>query len=441
MLALKKGFFLPRPSVGFFFMVVCLFLIRLAYGLCSEFWFEDELQIYLIGLKSFATHTWPYYGPDVVYTKTQIPGALQGILVSFGLYIYSIPEMPFVILNLLSFGSLSFFCIYASKRLNNLPTWFTWCWVMTLPWALFYSTRITNPSYALVFSIPFFIMSLEALKIFDNQIFSKNLSLFIMGLCFTCTMQLHLSFVLMAPILVLSLVVGFNSIKKSLKNLIFLLSGLFIGGLTIIPTLLLSSSPSSATSNVHLNLSNIKNVITILIRYLSLVSFQIPHVLGENSKVRFEVIKSYPWIAPFALILLVIGFLQIAFFLYGFANFKNKAWDKFKLFNLILYIILFMSFFFSVKGPSSHTFYILLPIPLLFSLYCYDYVWNLSHRVQKGFYLLLISNLIFHVGLGLYNFNHKSLYMDRPRVQNAINKRDYKIVGPRRPDLWQNGGY
>jgi hypothetical protein len=52
-----------------------LFLFRLAFGLTSEFWFEDEKQVYLIGLKSFATHTWPYFGPDVT-SQIQIPGAL-----------------------------------------------------------------------------------------------------------------------------------------------------------------------------------------------------------------------------------------------------------------------------------------------------------------------------------------------------------------------------
>ena len=65
-----------KPTV--WLALVALFLFRLAFGLASEFWFPDEMQIYLIGLKSFCLRAWPFFGPDVVYTHTQIPGALQG---------------------------------------------------------------------------------------------------------------------------------------------------------------------------------------------------------------------------------------------------------------------------------------------------------------------------------------------------------------------------
>ena len=40
------------------------------------FWFEDERQVYLIGLQSFARGEWPYFGADVVWTGGQVPGAL-----------------------------------------------------------------------------------------------------------------------------------------------------------------------------------------------------------------------------------------------------------------------------------------------------------------------------------------------------------------------------
>ena len=56
------------------------FAYRLGFGLCSEFWTSrDNHQIYLLGLKSYTTRMWPYFGPDVTAT-IQIPGALQGLL-------------------------------------------------------------------------------------------------------------------------------------------------------------------------------------------------------------------------------------------------------------------------------------------------------------------------------------------------------------------------
>ena len=79
-----------------------LFAFRLFYGLCYEFFFEDFTQIFLIGLRAYAGGRWPYFGADVVWTQSQIPGALQGLLVAVPLMVAPYPEAPFVLLNLRS---------------------------------------------------------------------------------------------------------------------------------------------------------------------------------------------------------------------------------------------------------------------------------------------------------------------------------------------------
>ena len=53
------------------------FVFRLGFGLCDQLFTEDETQVYLLGLRFHATHDWPAFGPDVVWTKSEIPGALQ----------------------------------------------------------------------------------------------------------------------------------------------------------------------------------------------------------------------------------------------------------------------------------------------------------------------------------------------------------------------------
>ena len=60
---------------------------RIGFGLSSEFWSEDERQTYLIGLGAFARGAWPYFGPDVVWTQSRIPGALEGLLIAGPLYV------------------------------------------------------------------------------------------------------------------------------------------------------------------------------------------------------------------------------------------------------------------------------------------------------------------------------------------------------------------
>ena len=129
--------------------IVGLFAFRLLYGLSREFFFEDETQIFLMGLRYYATGAWPYFGPDVVWTKSEIPGALQALLVSVPLWVVPSPEAPFVLLNLLSFGALAAFAWYITARIPTLPPWLVWGWLMTVPWTLEFSTHIINPSYVL----------------------------------------------------------------------------------------------------------------------------------------------------------------------------------------------------------------------------------------------------------------------------------------------------
>src|SRR5947207_14148995 len=90
-------------------LIVALFAFRLLFGLSSEFFFEDETQIFLMGFRYYATGHWPYFGPDIVWTRSEIPGALQALLVGVPLQIAPVPEAPFVLLNVLSTGALAAF--------------------------------------------------------------------------------------------------------------------------------------------------------------------------------------------------------------------------------------------------------------------------------------------------------------------------------------------
>src|ERR1041384_953810 len=95
-----------------FLLVLSLFLFRLFFGLCNAKWHGyDELQTYLIGLKCYATGTWPYFGPDLTGNEnlnyhSQIPGALEGLLIGLPFYILPVPEAPFILLNLLSIAGI-----------------------------------------------------------------------------------------------------------------------------------------------------------------------------------------------------------------------------------------------------------------------------------------------------------------------------------------------
>src|ERR1700755_2107653 len=87
----------PERRLGWGIAVLAaLFVCRLLYELTREFFFEDETQIFLIGLRYYATGHWPFFGPDVVWTRSEIPGALQGLLVGAPFHLFPIPEAPYV---------------------------------------------------------------------------------------------------------------------------------------------------------------------------------------------------------------------------------------------------------------------------------------------------------------------------------------------------------
>ena len=93
--------------------------------------FEDETQIFLMGLRYYATGAWPYFGPDVVWTKSEIPGALQALLVGAAVHASRpIRKRRIVLLNLISMAALAAFAWYIRVRIP-LPAWLVWGWLMT----------------------------------------------------------------------------------------------------------------------------------------------------------------------------------------------------------------------------------------------------------------------------------------------------------------------
>jgi hypothetical protein len=144
-----------------------LLIFRTGFGFSQPFFSPDEMQTYLIGLKAYTNHLWPYFGPDLIVTETgfytQIPGALEGLCVGLPFYLLPIPEAPFIFLNLLSLSALALLSFYISKRIREIPFLFIFAWLALLPWNLHESTNIINPSWLLFGSVFFFIGFLEAI--------------------------------------------------------------------------------------------------------------------------------------------------------------------------------------------------------------------------------------------------------------------------------------
>lgn len=411
-----------------------ILIFRLLFGLCGEFWVVDERQIYLLGLKFFTTHLWPFFGPDVVYTQSQIPGALQALLVGLPLFISRVPEAPFVLLNLLTFGALLFFAWYISLRLPGLPRWYIYGWLLTAPWALNYSTHIVNPSYVLVGSILFFVGFFEVLPKLSINRLPLWLSFFFMGAATAWIFQLHLSWVIL-PILTIGAFVAAIGTKPGLWFLAFAgyAGGAILIGWTAIPTFIVYGllGTGGTGANVAFNHKNIFSVFDILFRFFSFASFEVSRFIAASTKGRINFLMQNWWCIPAVIFGLVAGAAQVVWMIiFWFRQSSLPGWNTLKWFVVILIGLLYFSFLFSIKGPASHTLYLAFPVAMLYSFYCFDGL------LQKKFWrgaamVLIVCSLFFHGCLALYMLPKRSLYRDRPLVVKALSLNDYRILGER----------
>ncbi|HQI44574.1 MAG TPA: hypothetical protein PLC59_00655 [Bacteroidales bacterium] len=419
-----------------FFFFLVFFPFRLLYGITSEFWFEDELQIFLIGLKFYSTGEWPYFGPDIVYTSSQIPGALQGLLVGLPFNVIPIPEAPFILLNILSFFSLFFLGYYiVNYHCIKVPEWFLWCWIFLAPWVMNLSTHVINPSYVLPAAIIFFISFFEIIPSTQKNMIKKPLSFFLLGFATLFIFQLHMSVVLLFPFIAVAFY--FTIIKEKRKKIIsiffFFIVGCIIGALTLIPTFVkYGIFDGNASSNIVFNPTNLKEILTVFIRILSFASFEVARFLGSNTTERLHFATTYYWSIPFIIIVSLVGIAQVCWMIiYGFKKTNDRCWKTIKVVLLISIILTYFSFFFSVKGPSSHTYYLLLPLVMIYSFYCWEHIMHLKW-IKKISIIFLFSTLIFHVAVGINNFKNKSFYINRGKVVKAIQLKQYNILGERR---------
>ncbi|MDD3686107.1 MAG: hypothetical protein PHE56_05005 [Bacteroidales bacterium] len=421
-----------RKKIIVIIIVATLVLgFRFIMGL-SMFSGDDELQIYLIGLQSYVTETYPYYGPDVVYTNSQIPGGLQGLLISTPISCLGIPEAPFILLNILSFSSLIFFGWYLSKRIPNVPKWFMFAWILTCPWTLNYSTHIENPSYVIIGSILFFISVFELSKVYSKKVINDKLTFFLIGFSIFWIMQLHLSWVLTLPYLFWIVWANRREIKFLLKGFIFFILGSLVSISTLLPTLFSGFGTAGVESNVVFNINNLKEIPNIITRFFMFASYEVSRYIGSDNVARMEFLSEHKWVIPIFFLLLLVGFLQVGYFIFCFFRKKNNLteWSRVKWFTILSIVILCCSFLFSVTEPRAHTFYILFPVAIWYSFYCYGNIFK--KKIAWLAIVVLVAGILFHTSLFIDRFESRSLLSKRDLVVKAINEKDYTIIDVRR---------
>ena len=428
-----------------------LFLFRLWFGLLSDTWYQ--IQIFLLGLKYYSGGGWPYFGPSVAQ-NIQLPGALQALLVAVPLRIWPAPEAPLVLLAVLSFAAICLLAWYFCRRLPRFPRWIIWGWLLTAPWTLDWSTQLDNDSYILFGSALFFVGFLESLPAFSLRLISPALAHFMIGFAFFWCAQLHMSFVLLVPFVLVSF---YGQWKRSgpqglLSALFFSFLGALLIGSLLIPTFLqygLSQGLGRSDHSITLNSGNFLAFFTILFRFLSMASCEIARYAGAHTSERLAFLSAYPWAAPFTIVGFLIGIVQVLILLVGWFQkitwlepLKNtwlgkvhpqKDWPAIKLLTALTFILIYFSFLFSIKPPAAHTFYITLPVIMLYGFYVFV-PWADNKLFQRLALTLFICSLFFHTALAFSNLHTRSIYKNRDLFMKAIVEKNYHLLGERRED-------
>ncbi len=421
--------------------VIVAFVLRLAFGLAYEFWADDELQIFLIGLHHYATGEWPYFGPDVVYSRTRIPGALVGLLVSAPLRVFPIPEAPYLLLNALSVGALALLAWYIGRRTPGVPQWVLWPWVFFSPWTLNFSTHVVNPSYVLPGAIVFFIGAFELLPRVSMRLLPPGIAFACMGFGLLWVYQLHLSFPLLVPFVAVAFAAAARrGWREAATGAAWFAAGALIPGTALLPTLAqfgFASSVSTTGANVRVDPSNLFRIPEITARFLSFASFELPRFLGNNTASRLEFLSRHPWSVPFALFAGVCGLLQPVVLLLAFLRmraaspaFRAVAWTT-----LLTIAMICASFLFSIKDPASHAFYVAFPVATIYAFHCWEILWQ-RRGIRTVAAALLICTVAIHAAIAIDRVLTHSLYANRQLVVRAIQEKNYRLLGERRPVIW-----
>ena len=433
-----------RPAV--LLALTTLVGFRLLYGLSMPFWFEDERQVYLIGLQSFARSEWPYFGADVVWTGGQVPGALLGWLIRLPLTIWPAPESPIVFLNLLSVAALALLAWYFSRRLPAVPRWLIWASLFTLPWTLNFSTHVVNPSYVLIGAAIFFVGFFEGMPQLSRHVVPFTVAWSMMGAGLLFVMQLHMSWVLLVPYVAAALVsvaLTENRTQAVARAVLAFCVGAAIPGILLVPTILrFGWNAGHVEGAVAFHKQNPFELVTTAARVLSFASFEVSRFIGMSTAERLLVLLRHPLVAVAVIPVAIAGVLHpIWMAVSAFRRAPPEAsaardWTRVRLLVLATVVLITGSYYFSVRGPQAHSFYVAFPIAALFAFTC----WDVRARATGGRLpglervatVVIAANMVLHAGLAIDRLHRQSLNVDRNLVAAAITDRNDRYLGDRR---------
>jgi hypothetical protein len=420
-------------------LILILVVFRIFLGIQINFSHLDYEQIYLIGLENALSDQWSFWGPDVVWSKTRLAGALQGLLVGLPLRLFGHPFAPIVLSNVISSTGLLLVAFYAKKRFPSLSLSFLILLVLLLPFYLYHGVVVLNTAY-LLFSGALLFISVFELFLHREDLLLKNPNwyFFAIGFALLFTYQLHLTWVMFLPfILVLLYLEAKRKDNHWPVRLGSLILGAIISGSTLLPTILQYHDViySNAGGNMTFKAERLLQIFDVFIRYISFSTFDVTY----NHDIYKHASEQSTMVFVLLRILKLLGIIQFVFLMVSYFKMrKNKAFQKvLLLFGLTLVMATFL-YMLSNKHLSLRTYILLYPIPLWMSFYAYQY-WKEKKWLNPSIYSALAITFITYIGVAYYNYNGAySFHSVRNKIDQALESKNAEDFATRRETLMDN---
>ena len=102
------------------------------------------------------------------------------------------------------------------------------------------------------------------------------------------------------------------------------------------------------------------------------------------------------------------------------------------------FLIVWVSFWFTIKWPLSHIYYINFPLIFLYSLYVYHHFASSPHW-KTAARIYLTAAFVFQIAFAWYTYPLFSMYRPSPGrglVVQAIDQKNYHLLGERRDNSY-----
>lgn len=335
------------------------FLMRLWFAPKLDFG-VDQIAILELGKKFYETGMIPAEGPRLVYTGESIPGGFQAIMAGLPLFITGGDVIGLQVwVGVLNWAAMLLLFLWLKNKIEPRHETKLAVFIAFSPWSLLFSPA-WNPSFLPIFAVPFFwILDL----VLDSEKTKKGWEAYVLGLIVVLCFQLHLS----AVLLVLAILLVFPLIKDKLKFVMLAATGAVTGGTLMIPWFLKSikGEASAPTGVIGLHFENYLDLPKAFFRYISFSTTEISRFItpqGHGFQGMLGVIAAHPFLIVPALISMLGSLVLIAIFIKRWVGLRNSLAHGFSRLEFLLPILMTLTFLFSIKGASAHTFWILMPL-------------------------------------------------------------------------------